>query len=213
VHALTNTGEPTIFLIDDDPSMRQLIAELTRALQLPVEVFGSAVDFLKRFESSQPGCLVVEVRLPGMSGLELLEKLKRDGEFFAAIVVTADAEAPQAVRAMKAGAITFLEKPCRGQELWESLQEALKRDAEQRQRHHQIARIRRRMEQLSAGESEVLSLILAGKMNREIAETLKISVRTVEVRRAKVMEKMKASSLAELIRAALLLEIFSAKQP
>ena len=209
---MTNTGEPTVFLIDDDPAVRQSITELTRSLKLPVEVFGSATDFLKRFGSSRPGCLVVEVRLPGMSGLELLEKLQRDGVFFAAIVVSADASAPLAVRAMKAGAITFLEKPCRGQQLWESLQEALKRDAEQRQRHNQIARIRRRMEQLSAGESEVLSLILAGKMNREIAETLNISVRTVEVRRSMVMEKMKASSLAELIRAALLVEIFLAKQ-
>jgi FixJ family two-component response regulator len=209
---LTNTGEPTVFLVDGDPAVRQSLAALARSLQKPFEMYGSAAEFLDAFDSSRPGCLVTEVRLPGMSGLELLEKLQADENFFTAVVLSADAEPPTIVRAMRAGAFDFLKKQCGDQQLLESLHEALERDAVHRRRHAQIARFCARKKKLTTGESEVLDLLLAGKLNREIADSLKVSVRAVEVRRAKIMEKMKASSLAELIRAAVLAEIHAAKE-
>ena len=203
------SGEPTVFLLDDDPAMRQTLADLTRSLELPLEIFDSASVFLEQYGAMRPGCLVVETRMPGVSGLDLLERLHHDGLFCASIAVSAKADAPTIVRAMKAGAVTFLEKPVAERQLWGSLHEALECDAEYRRRQSRIDRIERRMEKLTEGESAVLSLLLAGKMNREIAAALRISVRTVEVRRAKVMEKMKASSLAEIIRDVLFVEILT----
>ena len=210
---MTHACEPTVFLVDDDPAVRQSMAALTRSLHKPLAVFTSADEFLQQFHPLQPGCLVVEIRLPGMSGLELLEKLHRDGVSLASIAVAADAAVSASVRAMRAGAITFLAKPIGEQQLWDALAEALERDAEFRRRQTQIERIRRRMERLTEGEGDVLNLLLAGKLNREIAGSLKISVRTVEVRRAKVMEKMNASSMPEMLRDVILLEIFSDKKP
>jgi FixJ family two-component response regulator len=209
VNALSIPGEPTVFLIDDDPAMRQLLADLTCSLELPLEIFNSASVFLQQFDAMRPGCLVVEARMPGMSGLELLEKLYRDGLYCAAIAVSAKADTSTIVRAMKAGTVTFLEKPISERQLWDSLYEALECDAEYRRRQSRIDRIQRRMEKLTEGECEVLSLLLEGKMNREIAAAFRISVRTVEVRRAKIMEKMKASSLAEIIRDVLFVEFLT----
>jgi two-component system, LuxR family, response regulator FixJ len=212
VKTLATTNEPTVFLLDDDPALRQAVAGLSRSLEMPSEYFGSAEDFLGQFDPTWAGCLVVEARLPGMSGLELLEKLHKEGVFFAAIAVSANADAAMAVRAMKAGAVTFLEKPIPERRLWDSLHEALQCDAEHRRQHARIERIDRRMQKLTQGESDVLALLRAGKSNREIAESFAISIRTVEVRRAKVMEKMKASSLPELLRDVFLLEFFSEKK-
>ncbi|MCC6127033.1 MAG: response regulator transcription factor [Pirellulales bacterium] len=206
---MTRPGEPTVFLLDDDPAARQAIAAMTRSLEMPLEIVASADDFLDKFDPARPGCLVVEVHSPGIKGLELLEKLRAAGVFFAAVAVSAKADAAAAVRAMRAGAIDFLAKPLDEERLWSALQEALQRDAEYRRRQAQVERIRRRMERLNEGELAVLELMQAGKPNREIAESLKLSVRAVEVRRAKIMEKMKVSSLAELLRNVILLEFFS----
>jgi two-component system, LuxR family, response regulator FixJ len=209
---LTNTGELAVFLVDDDTAVRQLAASIARSLKRPFEAFDSVEKFLEAFDPSRPGCLITEVRLPGMSGLELLEKLHSGENIFTAVVLSADAEPSTIVRAMKAGAFDFLKKPCGEQQLLESLHKALEHDAAVRRRHAQVARICARKKKLTDGENEVLALLLAGRMNREIADALKVSVRTVEVRRSKLMDKMKASSLAELIRAAVLAEIHAAKE-
>ena len=210
---MTTAREPTVFLLDDDAAVRQSVASMARSMEMPLTILGSAADFLEKFDPAQPGCLVAAVHSSNAGGLELLEQLHEAGIFFAAIAIAAKAEAATAVRAMRAGAIDFLEKPLDEERLWNSLQEALQRDAAYRQRQVRMERIRRRMESLTEGESEVLNLLRAGKLNREIAESLKISVRAVEVRRAKLMGKMKASSMAELLRDAILLDIFSEKQP
>jgi two-component system, LuxR family, response regulator FixJ len=207
---LTHACDRTVFLLDDDSAVRQSMAALTRSLKIPLEICASTDDFLGKYKPLPHGCLVLEVR---MGGLELLETLHGDGTPIAAIALSAKADVATAVRAMRAGAITFLEKPLVEQQLWDALAEALARDGEYRRRQAQMERIRRRMERLTAGESEVLNLLLTGKLNREIAETLSISVRTVEVRRAKVMEKMKAPSMPEMLRDVILLEIFSEKKP
>jgi two-component system, LuxR family, response regulator FixJ len=205
---LTRPGEPTVFLLDDDQAARQAVAAMTRAMEMPLEIAATADDFLDKFDPARPGCLVVEVHSPGIKGLELLEKLRAAGVFVAAIAVSSKADAAAAVRAMRAGAIDFLAKPLDEERLWSALQEGLQRDADYRRRRAQAERIRRRREKLNKGEHAVLDLMKAGKPNREIAETLKLSIRAVEVRRAKVMEKMKADSLAELLREVLLLEFF-----
>jgi RNA polymerase sigma factor (sigma-70 family) len=213
VAALNHNGEPTVYLLDDDSAVRQSVNSVARSLQLPVEIFATAGDFLKQFNPSRPGCIVTEARLPGMGGVELLEKIHRAGAFYAAIVVAAKADVSSAVRAMRAGAVTFLEKPCDDQQIWNSLHEALKRDADHRQRQALVDRIRRRMEKLNEGESQVLPLVLEGKKNHEIAASLKVHCRTVEERRARIMEKMKASSLADLLREAITLDILQAAFP
>jgi two-component system, LuxR family, response regulator FixJ len=212
MHSLTNARQPTVFLLDDDPAARQSLAAMTRTLEMPLTVVASVNDFLDRFDPAQPGCLVVAVQSPGTNGLDLLENLHQAGVFFAAIAVSAKADVATAVRAMRAGAIDFLEKPLDDEKLWSALQEALECDAEHRRRQAQMERIRRRMEKLTTGETEVLGLLQAGKSNRAIAAALAVSVRTVEVRRAKLLEKMKAASLAEMLRDVILLEVLDEKQ-
>jgi two-component system, LuxR family, response regulator FixJ len=208
---VTHSCESTVFLIDDDAAVRQAMAEVTRSLELPLEILVSAAEYLDQFDPLRPGCLVVDVHLSGMSGLELLEKFHRDRVCVASVAVAADPDISTAVRAMRAGAVTFLKKPVAEQPLWDAIGEALARDAEFRRRQAQIERIHRRMEKLTEGETDVLKLLLAGNMNREIAETLDVSVRTVEVRRAKLMEKMKADTLPEMLRDVFFLE-FSAEK-
>jgi FixJ family two-component response regulator len=206
-----NPGEPTLFLIDGDSVLRQSAASIAHSLHKSFAAFASAEEFLEKFDPVQHGCLIVEIRLPEMSGLELLEKLRDGGEIFTAIVVSADAEPATVVRAMRAGAYDFLKKPCDEPQLLEMLHRAFDRDAAHRRRLAHFARIHARRKKLTEGEKEVLALVLDGRMNREIAESLKLSVRAVEVRRSKIMAKMKASTQAELIRLAVLDEVHSAK--
>jgi two-component system, LuxR family, response regulator FixJ len=176
---------------------------LVRSMHLRTESHESAQQFLDTFDSTRPGCLLLDVRMPGISGLELLERLCRDDLRLPAIVMSAYGDVQMVVRAMKAGALNFLEKPCRDQQLWEAIQEALKWDAAHR--HHVVLRAKalRRLQRLTPGEHDVLRLLIDGSSNKTIAAELNVSVRTVEVRRAKLMKKMKAESLAELIRLAL----------
>ena len=196
-------AEPTVFIIDDDPAVRQALTVLVRSMHLRAEAYESAQQFLDTFDSTRPGCLLLDVRMPGISGLELLERLCRDDLRLPAIVMSAYGDVPMVVRAMKAGALNFLEKPCRDQQLWEAIQEALKWDAAHRQ--HVVLRVKalRRLQRLTPGEHDVLRLLIDGRSNKTIAAELNVSVRTIEVRRAKLMKKMKAESLAELIRLAL----------
>ena len=196
-------AEPTVFIIDDDPAVRQALTVLVRSMHLRAEAYESAQQFLDTFDSTRPGCLLLDVRMPGISGLELLERLCREDLRLPAIVMSAYGDVPMVVRAMKAGALNFLEKPCRDQQLWEAIQEALKWDAAHR--HHVVFRVKalRRLQRLTPGEHDVLRLLIDGSSNKTIATELNVSVRTIEVRRAKLMKKMKAESLAELIRLAL----------
>ncbi len=197
-------SEPTVFIIDDDPAVRQALAALMRSMRLRVESYESARHFLDAYDPSRPGCLLLDVRMPGISGLSLLEQFQRDEMPLPAIVMSAYGDVPMVVRAMKAGALNFLEKPCRDQHLWEAIQEALRWDAVRRQANAARAKALDRLQRLTAGEHDVLALLVEGKSNKAIAEALSLSVRTIEVRRAKLMKKMKADSLAELIRLTLL---------
>jgi RNA polymerase sigma factor (sigma-70 family) len=208
---LTQLSEPTVFLLDDDPAVRQSMGALTRSLELPMKILESANEFLDAFNPLQSGCLVFDVRLLGLHGLEFFTKLHEGEVFFAAIALAANADVSTAVHAMRAGAINFLQKPLDEPQLFLSIQEALNRDAEHRRRQSQMERIRRRLEKLTKKESDVLKLIMAGKLNREIADMLKISLRTVEERRSKITQKMKAASLPEMIREIVLYEYFSEK--
>ena len=193
-------NDSTVFIIDDDPAVRQSLAVLMRAMRMKAEAYESAQQFLDAFDPSRPGCLLLDVRMPGMSGLSLLEQLSREEIVLPAIVMSAYGDVPMVVRAMKAGALNFLEKPCRDQQLWDAIQEALKWDGAHRRQMALRSTVLHCLEQLTPGEHDVLRLLIDGRSNRSIAAELKLSVRTIEVRRAKLMKKMKAESLAELIR-------------
>ncbi len=189
-----------VYIVDDNPAVRQLIGALVTSMQLCPEPFASAREFLAHCTPSEPGCVLLDVRLPGMSGLELLELMKRQGIPFPVIVLSAHADVPMAVRAMRAGAINFLEKPFREQELWEAIQEGIHCNAEIRRVLATKALVQRRLAKLNPGERAVLDRLLEGKANKDIAAELELSVRTIEVRRARLMDTMQAGSLAELIR-------------
>jgi two-component system, LuxR family, response regulator FixJ len=203
--------EPTVFIVDDHPAVRQALAVLVRSMRLPAETFDSAEQFLAAYDPARPGCLLVDVRMPGIDGLELLEQLAGNEMRLPAIVMSAYGDVPMVVRAMKAGALNFLEKPCRDQQLWEAIQEALKWDAAHRQHLALRSTVRDSLQRLTRAEHDVLRLLVDGKANRVIAAELGLSVRTVEVRRAKIMSKTKASSLAELVRMTLLADQSSEK--
>ena len=193
-------SEPTIFIIDDDPAVRQALSVLVRSMHMRAETYESAQQYLDALDPSRPGCLLLDVRMPGTSGLELLERLSREETRLPAIVMSAYGDVPMVVRAMKAGALNFLEKPCRDQQLWEAIQEGLRWDAAHRQSMALHTKALHRLNRLTPGEHEVLRQLIDGKSNKTIAAELGLSVRTIEVRRAKVMKKMKADSLAELIK-------------
>ncbi|MFZ1933683.1 MAG: response regulator [Thermoguttaceae bacterium] len=205
--------DPTVFIVDDDPAVRQALMTLVRSMRLRAESYESAQQFLDAFDAGRPGCVLLDVRMPGISGLGLLERFNREEIPLPAIVMSAYGDVPMVVQAMKAGALNFLEKPCRDQQLWEAVQEALKWDADHRERGALRAQVRRRLQRLTPGEHDVLALLINGKPNRTIASELNLSVRTIEVRRAKIMDKMEADSLAELIRLTLSADPHYGKQP
>ncbi|HYW80455.1 MAG TPA: response regulator [Thermoguttaceae bacterium] len=202
----TAQSGPTVFIVDGDSTGRQTLDTQVGAMGLRTKTFRSAETFLATFDASTPGCLLVEVRMEEMSGLELLERLVQNEIRLPTILVSAHGDVPTVVRAMKAGALNFLERPCRDQELWESLQEAIKTDQSNRQRLAFSDTVSRRMARLTSGEREVLEMLVDGASNKLIAAELGLSVRTIEVRRAKLMKKMKAESLAELVQMALRVE-------
>ncbi len=192
--------EPTVFVVDDDPAVRKSLRWLIESVGLNVSTFGSANDFLDALRPGQCGCLVLDVRLPGISGLELLEKLSdRDGNL-PVIVITGHADVPMAVRAMKYGAVDFIEKPYSDQILLERIQQAMADDARERQGQADVEAIRKRADSLTTREQEVMQMVVAGKANKQIASDLDISQKTVEVHRARVMSKMSANSVAALVR-------------
>jgi two-component system, LuxR family, response regulator FixJ len=191
---------PTIYVVDDDDSMRQAIALLLRTVGYNPIVFARPSEFLAKFDSSQHGCLVLDIRMPEMSGLEVQQQLNRLGAILPVIFITGHGDIPMAVQAMKDGAFDFLTKPFRDQDLLDRINNALKQDAENRAAIEKHADLRRRAELLSPREREVFDLIVEGKANKVVAIDLGLSERTVEIHRANVMEKMGARSVAHLVK-------------
>jgi RNA polymerase sigma factor (sigma-70 family) len=195
--------DPTVFVVDDDPAMRESLRWLIESVGLEVATFPSPQEFLHIYDAAKPGCLVLDMRMPGMSGLELQEELHERGANIPIIIITGYAEVPMAVRALKAGAVDFIEKPFSDQLLLDRIQHAIEVDRQARAAQARQADIATRIGSLSPREREVMDLVVQGNANREIAETLGLSPKTVEVHRARVMEKMKVDSFAELIRVVL----------
>jgi FixJ family two-component response regulator len=193
-------ASPTVFVIDDDTDMRESLAFLLQSVGIATRVFSTATAFLTEYRSDQPGCLVCDVRMPDMSGLELYERLITAGLRIPVIFMTAYADVPMAVRALKSGAVEFVEKPFNAQTMLERIQRALAEDRQRREDAAHWQDVGTRMESLTDKEREVLAMILAGAPNKAIAAKTEITERAVEMRRASVMRKLQVHSLAELIR-------------
>lgn len=193
----------TVFVVDDDDGMRRGLEFLLKSAGFHVEGFGSARDFLDYYEPAMRGCLLLDVRMPGMSGLELQEHLRSERINIPVILVTAYANVPMAVRAMQDGAFDFIEKPFDGSALLTRIRRAMAHDARVRVDEKQVRQIERRLESLTPREREVMELVVDGLLNKQIAGELGISMKTVENHRARVMDKMNAESLAELVRMAM----------
>jgi len=198
------SDEQTVFVVDDDDAFRDSLEILFESVGLKVETYGSAASFLEHFDPGRRGCLVLDVRMPGMSGLELQTRLNERGIFLPVIFMTGHGDVPMAVRAMKSGAVDFLSKPFSHQELLDLVQGALKGEAEQREREDERRMVLDRLRRLTPREEEVMELVVEGQANKVIANRLGISQRTVEIHRSQVMQKMEAASLAELVRMVLL---------
>jgi FixJ family two-component response regulator len=192
--------ESIVFVIDDDPSVRRAIKRLVGSVGLQVELFGSAQEFLASKLPNVPGCLVLDIRLPGISGLDFQRQLTEANIHIPIIFVTAHGDIPMTVRAMKAGAVEFLTKPFRDQDLLDAIQVALERDRARRQKEAGIATLRDRYESLSAREREVAAMVVSGLLNKQIAAKIGTTENTVKAHRSRAMEKMQADSLADLVK-------------
>ncbi len=191
---------PTVFVVDDDEAVRNSLRFLLKSVGLPTQMFSSATEFLQGYRPSHPGCLVLDVRMPAMSGLELQQQLNLLGATIPVVFITGHGDIPMAVEAMQHGAFDFLQKPFRDQDLIDRIQKALVKDAKTRTALNEHERIRRRLESLTPREREVMELMTKGKPNKIMAADLGVSQRTVEIHRARVMEKSGAGSLAQLVR-------------
>jgi RNA polymerase sigma factor (sigma-70 family) len=189
-----------VFVVDDDPSVRRAIKLLLESIGLEVELFGSAQEFLPSGPTKGPSCLILDVRLPGVSGLDFQRQLNEAKINIPIIFISTHGDVPMTVRAMKAGAIEFLTKPFRDQDLLDAVQVALERDRARRQREGEIATLRERFESLSAREREVVAMVVSGMLNKQIAAKIGITENTVKVHRSRAMEKMQAQSLADLVK-------------
>ncbi len=193
---------PIVFVVDDDPSVRHAIKRLLGSVGLQVELFGSAQEFLRSKRPDAPSCLVLDVRLPGISGLDFQRELAEANIHIPIIFITGHGDIPMSVRAMKAGAVEFLTKPFRGQDLLDAVQLAIERDRARRQREAEMATLRERFESLTPREREVLPLVVSGLRNKQIAAEIGTSETTAKVHRSQLMRKMGAESLADLVRTA-----------
>ena len=196
------TGDPIVFVVDDDSSMREALTDLITSVGLLVEAFKSAREFLEHRRGDAPACLVLDVRLPGLSGLDLQRELVRTEAPIPIIFITGHGDIPMSVRAIKEGAVEFLAKPFRDQELLDAIQHALEIDRAARQERSLVAEVRRRYESLTKREREVMRLVVSGLLNKQIAGELGSSEVTVKMHRGQVMRKMKAQSLVQLVRMA-----------
>lgn len=196
-------NKPTVFVVDDDPGVLDSLRFLLMSVGIDAETYSSAHEFLEAYDPDKPGCLVLDVRMPGMSGLELQQELVSRGSPLPIIFLTAHADVPMAVTAVKRGAADFLQKPFRDQQLIDKIQHAIDENARLREEladHNQIAA---RIASLTPREKEIMALVIEGKPNKVIANELGVSQRTVEIHRARVMEKMQAASLAQLVQMAI----------
>jgi FixJ family two-component response regulator len=195
-------AEATVAVIDDDPDIREALRGLLRSVGLGVELFGSVQEFLAAARRDPPGCLVLDVRLPGRSGLDLQEELAKADIHLPVIFISGHADVPMSVRAMKAGAVEFLTKPVRDQDLLDAIQLALAKDRTRRDDERTLARLRADFDTLTSREREVMMMVVAGRLNKQIAGDLRLSEATVKAHRSQAMRKMRARSLAELVRVA-----------
>lgn len=202
---------PVVFVIDDDRSIREALEGLLRSVGLSVNAFASTQDFMHAARPDAPGCLVLDVRLPGLSGLDFQRELSKSTNPLPIIFITGHGDIPMSVRAIKAGAIEFLTKPFRDQELLDAVQLGIERDRIQRTNALAIADLRERFEGLTARERQVMELVVTGRPNKQLAAELDLSEITVKVHRGNVMRKMRAKSLAELVRMADRLGLGTAK--
>jgi FixJ family two-component response regulator len=192
--------DSVVFVVDDDSSVREAIKSLIRSVGLQVETFESAQEFLRSKRPDAPGCVVLDVRLPGLSGLDLQRELAAHGINLPVIFITGHGDIPMSVRAMKAGALEFLTKPFRDQDLLDAIQQALERDRSARQHGKETTELRERFDSLTSREREVIGLVVSGLLNKQIAGELGTSEVTIKIHRSQVMKKMGAGSLAELVR-------------
>jgi FixJ family two-component response regulator len=190
----------TVFIVDDDDAVRDSLRMLVKSLKVRSEAYASATEFLEKFDPTRPGCLVLDIRMPGMSGLELQKRLHELGAIIPIIFITGHGDVPMAVHAMQAGAIDFIQKPFRDQDLIDRIQQAIAQDDRMRRSLTDRQAIRQRVESLTPRETEVMRMVVDGKANKVIAMDLGLSERTVEIHRSRVMSKMRADSLAQLVQ-------------
>lgn len=194
--------EPIVFIVDDDESVRKALSRLIKSVDLKVETFSSANDFLKRDPYDGPACLVLDIRMPGLSGLDLQAELAKSERTSSIVFITGHGNIPMSVQAIKSGAVDFLEKPFEEQALLDAVHLAIQKDRLVKEKLAELRKIQERVESLTPREREVFALVVTGMLNKQIAFEMGISEKTIKVHRARVMQKMQADSLADLVRMA-----------